>query len=131
MANSMGMKPLRPSATSPKWGGKAWIKVVLFLLVRFFEINSSWMFYLTLKINYKQMKSKLFTLDRRDLINGLLVAFLTAVLTGIIQILGEGAVFTWVTLKPVLIAGISAACAYLIKNFSTNSRNQLLTKEPE
>ena len=77
------------------------------------------------------MKSKLFTLDRRDLINGLLVAFLTAVLTGIIQILGDGAVFTWVTLKPVLIAGISAACAYLIKNFSTNSRNQLLTKEPE
>ena len=76
------------------------------------------------------MKSKLFTLDSRDLINGLLIAFLTAILTGIIQILGDGAVFTWVTLKPVLIAGISAACAYLIKNFSTNSRNQLLTKEP-
>ncbi len=76
------------------------------------------------------MKSKIFTLDVRDLINGLIIAFLTAMLTGIIEILGNGAVFTWITLKPVLIAGISAALAYLIKNFSTNSHNQLLTKEP-
>ncbi len=76
------------------------------------------------------MKSKIFTLDSRDLINGLIIAFLTAFLTGIIEILGNGAVFTWITMKPVLIAGISAALAYLIKNFSTNSRNQLLTKEP-
>jgi len=76
------------------------------------------------------MKSRLFTLDTRDFINGLIVAFLTAFLTGIIEILGNGAVFIWLTLKPVLIAGISAACAYLIKNFSTNSRNQLLTREP-
>jgi len=76
------------------------------------------------------MKSKIFTLDTRDLINGLIIAILTAFLTGIIEILGNGAVFTWITLKPVLIASISAACAYLIKNFSTNSRNQLLTKEP-
>lgn len=49
------------------------------------------------------MKSKLFTLDTRDLINGLIIAFLTAFLTGIIEILGNGAVFTWVTLKPVLM----------------------------
>lgn len=76
------------------------------------------------------MKSRLFTLDTRDLINGIIIAFLTAFLTGIIEILGNGAVFTWLTLKPVLIAGISAALAYLLKSFSTNSHNQLLTKEP-
>lgn len=76
------------------------------------------------------MKSKLFTIDTRDLINGLFVAFLTAMLTGIIEILGNGAVFTWVTLKPVLIAGISAALSYLIKSLATNSHNQLFTKEP-
>lgn len=76
------------------------------------------------------MKSKIFTLDTRDLINGLIIAFLTALLTGIIEILGNGAVFTWLTLKPVLIAGISAALAYLIKNFSTNSHNQFFTREP-
>jgi hypothetical protein len=76
------------------------------------------------------MKSKLFTLDSRDLINGLLIAFLTAILTGIIQILGDGAVFTWIVLKPVLIAAISAALSYLLKNLATNSHNELFTKEP-
>jgi hypothetical protein len=76
------------------------------------------------------MKSKIFTLDWRDLINGLIIAILTAILTGIIDILGNGAVFDWIHIKPVLIAGISAALAYLLKSLSTNSRNQLFTKEP-
>lgn len=76
------------------------------------------------------MKSKLFTLDLRDLINGLFVAFLTAILSGIIEILGNGAVFDWIHIKPVLIAGISAALAYLLKSLSTNSHNQLFTREP-
>lgn len=77
------------------------------------------------------MKSKIFTLDLRDLINGLFVAVLTALLTGVIEILGNGAIFDWVHIKPVLIAGLSAACAYLLKSLSTNSRNQLFSKEPE
>jgi hypothetical protein len=76
------------------------------------------------------MKSRIFTLDLRDLANGLFVAILTALLTGIIEILGDGAVFDWIHIKPVLIAGISAACAYLLKSLSTNSRNELFTKEP-
>ena len=76
------------------------------------------------------MKSKIFTLDLRDLLNGLFVAVLTALLTGIIDILGNGAIFDWPNIKPVIIAGISAACAYLVKSLSTNSRNQLFTKEP-
>ncbi len=76
------------------------------------------------------MKSKLFTLDYRDIHNGLLIAFLAALLDGIIKILDSGAVFEWSTLKPVLIAGISAALSYLLKNLLTNSHNQLLRKEP-
>jgi len=76
------------------------------------------------------MKSKIFTLDWRDLLNGLIIAILTAILTGIIDILGNGAVFDWVHIKPIIIAGITAACAYLLKSLSTNSRNQFLTKEP-
>jgi hypothetical protein len=76
------------------------------------------------------MKSRIFTLDSRDLINGLFVAFLTALLTGIIEILGNDAVFNWPVMKPVLIAGISAALSYLLKSLSTNSRNQLFTREP-
>lgn len=76
------------------------------------------------------MKSRLFTLDTRDLINGLFIAFLTVLLTGIIDILGNGAIFTWSTMKPVLIAGISAALSYLLKSLATNSHNQLFRKEP-
>jgi hypothetical protein len=76
------------------------------------------------------MKSKLFTLDIRDLINGLFIAFLAAILDGIIKILQSGLVFNWSTLQPVLITGIIAALSYLLKSLATNSHNQLFTKEP-
>ena len=76
------------------------------------------------------MKSKFLTLNWKDFSRGLLIAFLTAVLTGIINILDAGAVFTWVTLKPVLIAGISAALSYLLKCLATNSHDQMFKREP-
>jgi hypothetical protein len=76
------------------------------------------------------MKSKLSTLDRRDIVNGLLIAFLAAMIDGIIKLLDAGAIFDWPHIKPVLIAGISAALSYLLKSLMTNSRNQLLRKEP-
>ena len=76
------------------------------------------------------MKSKLGTLDYRDILNGLLIAFLAAMIDGIIKILNSGAVFDWPHLKPVVIAGVSAALSYLLKSLMTNSRNQLLRKEP-
>lgn len=76
------------------------------------------------------MKSKLLTLDWKDFSRGLLIAFLTAALTGVINILDTGAVFTWVTIKPVLIAGISAALSYLLKCLATNSQDQMFKREP-
>ena len=76
------------------------------------------------------MKSKFLTLDWKDYSRGLLIAFLTAVLTGVINILDTGAVFTWATVKPVLIAGISAALSYLLKCLATNSQDQMFKREP-
>ncbi|MHC1731072.1 MAG: hypothetical protein AB9888_03405 [Bacteroidales bacterium] len=76
------------------------------------------------------MKSKFLNLNWKDFSRGLLIAFLTAVLTGVINILDTGAVFTWVTLKPVLIAGISAALSYLLKCLVTNSQDQMFKREP-
>lgn len=76
------------------------------------------------------MKSKFFTLDWKDLSRGLLIAFLTAVLTGVINILDTGALFSWATVKPVLIAGISAALSYLLKCLATNSQDQMFKREP-
>ena len=76
------------------------------------------------------MRSKFLTLDWKDFSRGLLIAFLTAVLTGVINILDTGAVFTWITLKPVLIAGVSAALSYLLKCLATNSQDQMFKREP-
>jgi hypothetical protein len=44
--------------------------------------------------------------------------------------LQKDASFDWLTLKPVLIAGICAALSYLLKSIATNSQHQLLRKEP-
>jgi len=76
------------------------------------------------------MKSKFLSLDWKDLSRGLLIAFLTAVLTGVINILDTGGLFNWVTLKPVLIAGVSAALSYLLKCLATNSQDQMFKREP-
>ena len=76
------------------------------------------------------MKSKFLTLSWKDFLRGLLIAFLTAVLTGVINILDAGAVFTWVTVKPVIIAGISAALSYFLKSLATNSQDQMFKREP-
>ncbi len=76
------------------------------------------------------MKSKFLTLNWKDFSRGLLIAFLTAVLTGVINILDTGAIFSWLTIKPVLIAGISAALSYLLKCLATNSQDQMFKREP-
>ena len=76
------------------------------------------------------MKSKFMTLNWKDFLIGLLIAFLTAVLTGVISILDNDAVFTWMTLKPVLIAGISAGLSYFLKSLATNSQDQMFKREP-
>jgi hypothetical protein len=76
------------------------------------------------------MKSKFLTLDWKDFSRGLLIAFLTAVISGIIEMLDIGAIFTWVTIKPVLIAGVSAALSYLLKCLMTNSQDQMFKREP-
>jgi hypothetical protein len=77
------------------------------------------------------MKSKFLTITVKDITRGILIAFITAILTGIIDMLDTGAVFNWLTLKPVIIAGVSAALSYLLKCLFSNSRDQLFTREPD
>jgi len=82
------------------------------------------------QFNHCTMKSKFLAVDWKDFSRGLLIAFLTAVITGIINMLDTGSEFTWLTLRPVLIAGISAALSYLLKCLATNSQDQLFKREP-
>ncbi len=76
------------------------------------------------------IKSKYLTLNARDILIGFLLAFMTSVLTGVIEILDNGAIFTWMTIRPILIAGLSAALSYLVKCLVTNSKDEFFTKEP-
>lgn len=68
-------------------------------------------------------------LNLRDLINGLVVAFLTASLTGLVQILDSGVLPTLAELKSAGLAGVVASLAYLLKNLVTNSQGEVAKVE--
>jgi hypothetical protein len=69
-------------------------------------------------------------LNMLDLGKGLLIAFLTALFTGLIQLFEAGPfTFDWLTFQPIVYSAVAAAMAYLIKNFFTNSTGELLKKE--
>lgn len=68
-------------------------------------------------------------LNLRDLVNGLVVAFLTASLTGLIQVLDSGVLPTASELKTSVLAGVVASLAYLLKNLVTNSNGEIAKSE--
>ena len=76
------------------------------------------------------MKSKFGSLNWKDLVKGFVVAFVTAILTAVYTAIEAGNLaFTWEFFKPVLIVGLGAGIAYLLKNLFTNSSDQILTPE--
>lgn len=75
------------------------------------------------------MKSKFLNLDIKDAINGFVVAFLSAALTGLVATLDSGALPTVAELKSAGVIGLTAGLSYLLKNILTNSNGELLKKE--
>lgn len=75
------------------------------------------------------MKSKFLSLDLKDALNGFVVAFLTAALTGLISVLDSGVLPTGAELKKAAIVGLTAGLSYLIKNVLTNSKGELVKSE--
>lgn len=69
-------------------------------------------------------------LNLRDLVNGVVVAFLTASLTGLIQALDSGVLPNLAELKTSALAGLVASLAYLLKNLVTNSQGQMVKTDP-
>lgn len=69
-------------------------------------------------------------LNLRDLVNGVVVAFLTASLTGLIQALDSGVLPNLAELKTSALAGLVASLAYLLKNLMTNSQGQMVKTDP-
>lgn len=76
------------------------------------------------------MKLSIFgQLNWRDAINGFIVAFFAASLTGIINILDGGHLPLLPELKSAGIIGLTAGLSYLLKNVLTNSTGEILKKE--
>ena len=67
------------------------------------------------------MMSSFLSLNKRDAINGIIVAFLSAALAGTIAALEVGALPTIEDLKADVIFGLKAAGAYLLKNLFSNN----------
>ena len=73
--------------------------------------------------------SKLYVVDLRDATRGLFVAMATVILMSIYPIIEQGTWPTVVQLKAIGLSGLAAGVAYIIKNFLTNSKDQMLKKE--
>jgi hypothetical protein len=77
------------------------------------------------------MNAKFLALKGIDYVKGFVVAVLTAVLTAVIPVIQTGTFPTGAQLKTMLISGLAAGIAYLIKNMLTNSKDELFKPEPK
>lgn len=76
------------------------------------------------------MNSNFFALNWMDLLKGLLVAVIGAILTGIYEAITAGSLtWTWAFFQPIVLTGVAAGIAYLIKNFLSNSSGEPLRSE--
>jgi len=76
------------------------------------------------------MKSSPFlSIHAKDLIKGIIVAVLSASLTGLYDIIASGTMPTGSQWKTIGIAGLTAGVGYVIKNWLTNSTDQFAKGE--
>lgn len=73
--------------------------------------------------------SNFLNLDLQDLTKGFVVAFFSAALTGIVDILETSQLPQISDLKAAAIVGLTAGLSYLLKNVLTNSQGQMLKKD--
>ena len=76
------------------------------------------------------MTSSFLSITSKDVLKGFVVAVLTSIATAVIPVLQTGTPPRLDQLHAVAVAGVAAGVAYLLKNFFTNSEDQLLKKEP-
>jgi len=71
-------------------------------------------------------KAKLFSLNWRDALHSVVVAFGSAFIVSLTELLSNGHIpASWVEIKPILVTSASATVAYIGKNFFTNSAGNL------
>ena len=75
------------------------------------------------------MKNGIGSLNSKDFWNGLIITFLSTLLTGIYGFLSTGALPTWEQFKPYLISSIAAGVSYVIHALGSNNAGQFLKKD--
>lgn len=78
------------------------------------------------------MRSQFLKLNKSDFYKGLIMAFLTALLTGLYEllpVLNGGAELNLALFKPVILATLGATVSYLLKNLFTNSAGDAFKAE--
>jgi hypothetical protein len=75
------------------------------------------------------MRSDFLNLNSRDFYKGLIVIIICTFITGIYQVIANGGILNWETMKPVVIAAAGAGISYLTKNLLTNSNGEFLKSE--
>ena len=75
------------------------------------------------------MRSLFLSLNLRDFFKGLVLAVITAVITWAHEALQSGILFEQGSLKTIGMVALGAFLAYIIKNFFSNSKGEILTRE--
>lgn len=70
--------------------------------------------------------SSTFSINLADLSKGLLMTFITAALTSLVQLLQDGKLPTVVELKTAGVVGLTAGVSYIVKNFLTGIPSQIV-----
>jgi hypothetical protein len=75
-------------------------------------------------------RSRFLNINWGDLGKGLLIAFLTALLGGVLELLQSGELpVTWAMWAPIFELSLAAAVSYLLKNMFTNSEGEIMRSE--
>jgi len=75
--------------------------------------------------------TKFLQINWQDLLRGLVVAVIGAVLTALLPVIQAGALPTKAQVVAALTVGLTAGLSYVIKNFLTNSKDQMFVVEPK
>ncbi|NVO11200.1 MAG: hypothetical protein HXX16_14655 [Bacteroidales bacterium] len=75
-------------------------------------------------------RSEFLTINRWDALRTIILTFIQAFLTGIYQLITQGTLLTWESIKPVIMTSVAAVIGYILKNYFTNSNGEFLTIEP-
>lgn len=77
----------------------------------------------------KKEKSRFLKLNWWDAAKGLIVAFITALITALYQSIQTGAnIFEWATIQNSLMVALAASLAYILKNWLSNENDEFVKK---